>query len=330
MDELVVRHDITIVVPIFNDWQSFFRLLTDIDAALQGTALDVDILVMNDRSTFDCPEFDFPSNLQTLRSIDIIHLKQNLGHQKSISVGLSWLARQGSEHLVVVMDGDGEDDPFFLNTLISTALKNQNKFVLVKRAGRRESFWYRLMYTMYKIMFRLLTGSRLEYGNFSAFHSGKLKMLSVNTDVPMHLASSICRSRDDKFFLAAFKAKRYCGKSTMSGSLITHAFAALAVFADTIAARLFVFWVVLASSAAVGIAAALFIRLFTNLAIPGWTTGAIGNLLNLMAISITLCLSSAILIISTRFTHRISPNSLLLDYFDKITNLYNRGERTLP
>ncbi len=193
-----------------------------------------------------------------------------------------------------------------MKTPLSTALENKNKFVLVKRAGHRECFWHRPMYAMYKIMFRLLTGGRLEYGNYSAFHSGKLKMLSANTDVPMHLASSIYRSRHNKRLLAAFKAKRYYGKSTMSGSLITHVFAALAVFADTIAARLFVLWVVLVSSAALGISTVLFIRLFTNLAIPGWAIGTIGNLLNLMATSITLCLSSAIFIILRRHNQRPS------------------------
>ena len=103
------RH-LTIVMPIYNDWASFFHLVRDLDKSLTGFAARVVILGIDDGSPEHCPDKLPPTEFRVVERINVIKLAINLGHQGAIAIGLV----ETIKHLpdcVVVMDADGEDPP---------------------------------------------------------------------------------------------------------------------------------------------------------------------------------------------------------------------------
>ena len=42
---------IKILIPIYNDWQSFYKLLSDIDKHLERSVHDISLIVVNDASS---------------------------------------------------------------------------------------------------------------------------------------------------------------------------------------------------------------------------------------------------------------------------------------
>ena len=99
-----------ILIPVYEDWKALELLLPLLDQELTAHALKADILVVDDGSS----EFKFlPEKQRCFRSvetIDILPLRRNVGHQRAIAVGLSYLEANRPSYSVVVMDCDGEDN----------------------------------------------------------------------------------------------------------------------------------------------------------------------------------------------------------------------------
>ena len=50
---------IKILIPIYNDWQSVFKLLENIDLEITGLDVEVSVLIVNDASTEQRSEINF-------------------------------------------------------------------------------------------------------------------------------------------------------------------------------------------------------------------------------------------------------------------------------
>ena len=58
-----------ILIPLFNDWKSVSKLLSEIDLQIENWDALVSIILVNDASTEKRPEFDF--NFKKIKSIKI-------------------------------------------------------------------------------------------------------------------------------------------------------------------------------------------------------------------------------------------------------------------
>ncbi len=77
---------IAIVTPVFNDWDSFQTLINDINNFAYKFKIFFKVIAVDDSSTL----INYPKNLSNLKNIEveIIRLRNNLGHQRAIAVGL--------------------------------------------------------------------------------------------------------------------------------------------------------------------------------------------------------------------------------------------------
>ena len=98
-----------ILIPIYNDWQSVFKLLENIDLQLDDWDSEVSVLIINDASTEKKPNNNFV--FKNLKLVQIINMKKNWGHARCIAVGLKYINEKEDFDYVIPMDGDGEDRP---------------------------------------------------------------------------------------------------------------------------------------------------------------------------------------------------------------------------
>ena len=65
----------TILIPIFNDWESLKKLLIEINNSVKNIRdVQFDCVVVNDHSTIKNPEIKIPARIN---SVKIIHMKKN-------------------------------------------------------------------------------------------------------------------------------------------------------------------------------------------------------------------------------------------------------------
>ena len=82
---------IIILIPIYNDWQSATKLLENINNEVSGIDHTFSIILVNDASTEQITEN--LSNFSNLNSVQILNLKQNVGHARCIATGLNHIIK---------------------------------------------------------------------------------------------------------------------------------------------------------------------------------------------------------------------------------------------
>ena len=65
------------------------------------------------------------------------------------------------------MDGDGEDRPVEIKSLVNEIIKNPNISVVAKRVKRSEGPFFQLLYQIHKIITYIFTGKNINFGNYS-------------------------------------------------------------------------------------------------------------------------------------------------------------------
>lgn len=234
--------------PVFNDWPAFSVLLQHLDAVLQSEGLRGAVLAVDDGSPLRLEDCDLTwGPFQAIEKVEILRLRQNVGHQRAIALGLSFLASERPEvQEVVIMDSDGEDAPEDVPRLLARCREeNHEKIVMAIRSKRSETFLFRVCYMMFRLLFRFLTGKRYQMGNFSVVPRNALEALTGNSGLWCHYAATVFRSRYPYVGIETHRAKRLDGKSQMNFvGLVMHGLSAVAVYLDIASVRmmLFCFW----------------------------------------------------------------------------------------
>jgi glycosyltransferase involved in cell wall biosynthesis len=264
-----------LVIPVFNDWESFATLLTCLDQALAQAGMQATVLGVDDGSTRpDRMRTLIEHSFQAIAPVHLLRLRRNLGHQRAIAIGLAYAQAHYVADMVVVMDSDGEDTPEETIRLIRACAANHyEKIVFARRAQRSESWLFRSFYWVYRKTYRLLTGADIRVGNFSVIPFALLHRLVSVSEIWSHYAAGVLRSRLPHVDIPTCRGYRYHGKSTMNFvALVTHGLSAIAVHGEIVGARLLVASCLLIGMAMAGLVAIIGVRLLTNWAIPGWSS----------------------------------------------------------
>jgi glycosyltransferase involved in cell wall biosynthesis len=303
---------LTFVIPVFDDWESLAQLIGEIDQTLSGGSVTASLIVVNDGSGQPPPDtLGEGERRGAVQGIEILNLAYNMGSQRAIALGLREAARRGEADAVVVMDADGEDRPEDIPKLIALLDEAPDAIVVALRAKRSEGVLFTILYAAYKLMFRVLTGKIINFGNFSVIPARALERLVQTPEVWNHLAAAYVRSPLPIRSVPTNRGKRYAGRSNMNlPSLVLHGIGAMSVFADILFSRLLIACSGLAGLSVIAVVAVIVVRFLTDLAIPGWATNALGFLGVLFIQLLILMLSSVFLLLNSRPLVSVTPATL--------------------
>ncbi len=297
------------VTPILDDWQCFGRLVADLACVASDARIAFDVVAVDDGSVC-AADFEMPNALprNSIRRVEIVRLACNLGHQRAIAVGLARVAERDNIENVLVMDGDGEDRPADISRLIAAAHANPGSVIFAGRTKRSESGAFLFGYLIYKMLFRVLTGRRISFGNFSLLPAEVVSRLCHMPEVWNNFAAATIRSRLPWAVVPIERGRRYAGRSRMNYlSLVTHGLSALSVYTDLIFVRILFGCGLVAGTTILGIIVAIAIRLATSLAIPGWTTNVVAALMILLFQTGMLIVATTLMLLSTRSNRPMIP-----------------------
>lgn len=314
-------HELYIVTPVFNDRPSLGRLLDEL-VPLQNGNRRLHVLVVEDGSPQDPVEI---SDLQGRPfEIELVTLKRNLGHQRAIATGLAHVAVNGAPDQVVIMDGDGEDCPQDIPSLLDELQEGACDLVVARRRKRQESRTFKIFYRIYRALYAMLTGSEIRFGNFCAMNPRALRRLVQMEELWMHLPATVMVSRLPLRHVEVDRGRRYFGNSKMNlVSLITHGLRSIAVSIESVLTRMILFSAAIAGASVFLILVALIIKVF-GYATPGWLTVAVGALLVLLVQTATVALVSLLLAINTRNTAGLMPVKVAFDYIERVDKIAPR------
>ena len=264
---------IVILIPVYNDWEALSKLLARLNEELSGRVEQIYLILVDDASD-DPPPSSLLHSLSAFSESTWLQLRCNLGHQRAIAIGLTWLYENGIPNAVVVMDGDGEDRPDDVPRFLDRFIEyGGRKAVFAERTRRSEGFLFTLFYKLYQLGHRFLTGLPVKIGNFSVLPGEFLHSLVISSHLWNHYAATVVRLRLGRTMVPTERGLRYQGRSKMNFvSLVRHGVSALAVHSELIAVRLLVATGALCVMSVALLIICVLIRLCTSLAVPGWAT----------------------------------------------------------
>ena len=314
----------TIVMPIYNDWDSAKILLKRINEVFRRDQKEIQVLLVNDASTDDCPDKIIDTMLSSVGRVDLLNLKKNMGHQRAIAIALTHLYNSKPCDAICIMDADGEDRPEDIPELIKAFYqKKQGNIIFAKRTKRMEGMTFKIFYRCFQLLHKILTGRSVSVGNFSIIPFKYLSTLTVSSELWNHYAAAVCNLKIPYDSIPAPRDRRITGKSKMNFiSLVVHGLSAISVFGDVVGTRIL--------CAAFGInlilifflLAVFILRIFTSMAIPGWATFSSGLLLILFLQISATAASFLFYVLTNRNLSSFIPLRDYSLYIDKIVTIY--------
>ncbi len=222
-----------ILIPVYNDNKSLNKLLQNIDTHLQIIVdFETEIIILDDKSTDEI--FLESQKFRNLKKIGILRVKENIGSQKVIAVGLNYLRNIKENFFVTVMDSDGEDNPTEIARMLELALQNTDSVITSNRKSRNDSIFIKILYRIHLLITFLFSFKWITFGNFSSFSSKNIEKILNDNSAWFAFSSSVIKNCKIKR-LYAKREKRYFDKSKLGLlKLIEHSIRVNAVFSNRV------------------------------------------------------------------------------------------------
>ena len=234
---------IIILIPIFNDWQSVFKLLENINTEVSSLEGEFSIIIVNDASSEVRPEIS--TNLEKLKSIKIINMKENKGHARCYAAGLKYIFEKEEFDYVIPMDGDGEDRPEEIKNFIEHLNYSPDKPIVGERIKRTEGVFFKFCYSIHKLLTFAFTGQSIKFGNYTCLPKSVVEKMVKQKETWSSFSGSLTKVAKDRATIPSIRGTRYFGPSKMSFiNLIKHSLSIIAVFKINVIVRSILFLLV--------------------------------------------------------------------------------------
>jgi glycosyltransferase involved in cell wall biosynthesis len=168
----------TIILPVYNDWESLNILLEQISEKLNRINANFGLLIIDDGSSDQC-NFAL-SKKKFFKKIQILHLNKNIGSQSAIATAIKYIDTEKKvfSKNFIIMDSDGEDDSSKIKEIIDYLTKNDSNIITLNRVIRKESFVFSCLYEIHLLVTFLITFQYIRFGNFSFLNLRTIKKIS--------------------------------------------------------------------------------------------------------------------------------------------------------
>jgi len=286
--------NLIVIIPSYRELECLKKLIPNIYSSTKPYAGKTNILIVNDLGFIDQELIELQESL----SFQIVNCPFNLGSQGAIVFGIKEGLKQFKSDYFVVMDADGQDDQEAINGLIENC--NDQTIAVAQRVGKRpEGFMFRILYYLFKVIFKLFVSVTPDFGNFSAFTHIKAKQIaesplfSVTFSLCLPLISDIKR-------VPVRRLPRIDGKSKVGYSgLFFHGIQSISPYLHIVATRAAIIASGLASIGFFMILGLVYLKLFqTDMVFPNWVSIIIIGIsmfsLQLMTICLMLFLNASL------------------------------------
>ena len=225
-----------ILIPIYNDRESLKLLIDNINNEVKDLNLEISIVIINDASSEQI--IDNYQNIENIKSIELINMKENRGHTRCIASGLKYIYEKKQFDYVIPMDGDGEDRPEEIKNFIELSKNAGDRSIVGERVKRSENILFKLCYQFHKFLTLAFTGQSIKYGNFTCLSKATVKKMLEEKATWNSFSGSLKKIEKDLISSPSIRGKRYFGPSKMSFfKLLKHSLSIISVFRKTVLIR---------------------------------------------------------------------------------------------
>jgi len=230
-----MREQLILLISIYNDWRSLNILIKKLTKKFYHK--NIFLMIINDGSTKK--SYILKKYLPFFFKIKILNLKKNFGSQRAFAIGLYYIYKKFDQSKIILMDGDGEDNPEVIKDILEVSKNNPNKIITVFRTIRKENIIIKIFYEIHFLLNIILLHKIIRFGNFSLIKSINLKKIFNSEDIWLAYPSAVIKSKIKLKNIYKPKELRYSGVSQMSYiKLLYHSLKIIAVFRNRVLTNL--------------------------------------------------------------------------------------------
>ena len=220
---------IIILIPVYNDWDSLKKLLGKINENIKFSKdFNFECLIVNDASLTQPHGLYKPSNFD---SVELLNMRENRGHARCNAFGIRHIFQNKEFDYLILMDGDGEDRPEEIKSLVEKIKENPSLSVVAKRVKRSEGPFFQFLYQLHKLITFIFTGQIINFGNYSLLTKNDVEKLHSKASLWSSFSGSVKKNLKSLQEINSIRGLRYFGPSQMSlFKLIIHSLSIIAVF----------------------------------------------------------------------------------------------------
>lgn len=236
--------NIIIITPVYNDWESFTKLINEINkVVINFKDISFKLIAVNDGSQEKISSISVPICFEI---IEILNMRINQGHAICLANGIKYALKNFQFDNLILMDADGEDRPEEIFDLINKARKLKDISVVAKRVKRSEGPIFTIFYSIHKILTFLFTGKLMNFGNYSIITKKDAEIIIKDPTIVYNFSGTVKNNITKLGNINSIRGKRYYGPSKMPlFKLIVHSFSIIAVFKMNVFIRSALFLVLL-------------------------------------------------------------------------------------
>jgi dolichol-phosphate mannosyltransferase len=259
----------TVIIPIFNEEKTLPELHRRLAAALQPLGRNIEIILIDDGSRDN--SFALMKQVRERdKRVKVVRLSRNFGHQIALSAGID----RASGDAVILMDGDLQDPPELLSTMVERWTEGYQVVYTVKRTRKENRLKRFAFHTFYRILHALSPIEiPMEAGNFSLLDRSVVDVLRSMPERNRYISGMRAWAGFRQIGIEYDRAARFAGKPQMSvHRLIELALDGIFSFSKTPLRIALYVGITAATVAFLGGLFVLYEKLFTDKAILGWAS----------------------------------------------------------
>jgi glycosyltransferase involved in cell wall biosynthesis len=227
---------IKILIPVYNDWQSTFKLIDEINSLSIDPKFQISIIIVNDASNHDRP--NNKKDYENFQSLKIINMKINQGHARCIATGLKYIYQKEEFDFIIPMDGDGEDRPEEIKEFLNKIDESNGRAIIGQRVKRSEGLIFKICYQIHKLITLTFTGKSIRFGNYTCLPKTIVEKMINEKATWNSFSGSLTKLEKDLLPIPSSRGPRYFGPSKMSFfNLLKHSLSIISVFRKTVLIR---------------------------------------------------------------------------------------------
>tara|TARA_B100000902_G_scaffold186817_1_gene179007 strand:+ start:1313 stop:2182 length:870 start_codon:yes stop_codon:yes gene_type:complete len=227
---------IKILIPVYNDWQSVFKVLNEINNLSIDSKFQISIIIINDASNHDRPNID--ENFDNISSLKILNLKKNQGHTRGIATAMKYVYEKDDFDYVIPMDGDGEDRPEEIKNFLNKIDVTNGNAIVGERVKRSEDLLFKSCYLIHKLITLVFTGQSIKFGNYTCLPKSTVKKMIDEKATWNSFSGALKKVEKNLISIPSIRGPRYFGPSQMNfQKLLKHSLCIMSVFRNTFLIR---------------------------------------------------------------------------------------------
>jgi polyisoprenyl-phosphate glycosyltransferase len=263
---------VSVVLPVYNEAKVLGELYERVRKSIRTTGARLEVVFVNDGSTDDSAEL-LDRLAADNRGVRVVHFSRNFGHQAAVQAGL----QHADGDVVVLLASDLQDSPEAIPRLLMEWHAGYD-VVYALRRDRQERWWKRCLFSGFHRLLATIASTRVpaDAGNFSLIDRHAVRQIVELSERDRYLPGLRSWVGFKQRGVEVRRGARYDGRPRVSlmglwrlakTAIFSFSSFPLAVFSWIGYSALFMF---------LGLAGySLFCKLFTTLAIPGWTSNVL-------------------------------------------------------